>query len=67
MHAILVSRFSRIAPDGRVSYSQRLTIAATCPMSLVKWPLDSHICPLKVGSYGYSAEDILYKWKEKVI
>ena len=41
---------------------QRLTIWASCPMNLQKFPLDSQVCPLQIGSFGYSAEDIIYKW-----
>ena len=59
-------RFSRIYPDGRVTYSQRLTIGAACKMSLRKYPLDSQFCPLFIGSYGYTSEDLVYKWKENV-
>jgi gamma-aminobutyric acid receptor subunit alpha len=31
-------------------------------MDLHKFPLDSQVCPLHIGSFGYSAEDIIYKW-----
>ena len=55
-------RFVRIAPNGRVSYSQRLTLWAKCPMNLQKFPLDSQVCPLVVGSFGYSAKDVVYEW-----
>ena len=56
------NRFVRIAPNGYVSYSQRLTISASCPMDLTKFPLDSHTCELQIGSFGYSAEDMIYRW-----
>ena len=52
----------RITPDGTVSYSQRLTLSATCPMNLVKFPLDSQTCQLVIGSFAYTAEDVIYKW-----
>ena len=51
----------RITPDGTVSYSQRLTLAATCPMNLVKFPLDSQTCKLVIGSFAYTAKDVIYK------
>ena len=60
------NRFSRIYPDGSGAYSQRLTIHATCPMDLKKFPLDNQMCPLLIGSYGYSAEDVVYQWMKKV-
>ena len=44
LHKITVpNRFVRISPDGKVSYSQRLTLWATCPMNLRKFPLDSQV------------------------
>ena len=65
MHKITVpNKFLRITPDGRVSYSQRLTIHARCKMHLLKFPLDSQVCPLWIGSYGYASQDLLYAWKK---
>ena len=56
MHKITVpNKFLRITPDGHVSYSQRLTIHARCRMHLLKFPLDSQICPLWISSYGYAS------------
>ena len=44
LHKITVpNRFVRISPKGRVSYSQRLTLWASCPMDLRKFPLDSQV------------------------
>ena len=56
------NRFVRIYPNGKVSYSQRLTIWADCPMDLSKFPLDSQSCPLHIGSFGYTANDLIYSW-----
>lgn len=65
LHKITVpNRFVRIYPNGRVSYSQRLTIWAECAMHLHKFPLDIQMCPLNIGSFGYDANDIVYKWAE---
>ena len=67
MHKITVpNRFSRIYPDGRVSFSQRLTIHANCKMNLLKYPMDRQLCPLYIGSYGYPSEDLIYVWKDTV-
>ena len=30
-------------------------------MDLRKFPLDSQTCPLKIGSFGHGAGDIVYK------
>ena len=61
LHKITVpNRFVRISPTGKVSYSQRLTIWAACPMKLHKFPLDTQMCPLYIGSFGYDAEEIKF-------
>lgn len=65
LHKITVpNRFVRISPNGKVSYSQRLTLWANCPMNLRKFPLDSQMCPLTIGSFGYSADDVVIQWKK---
>ena len=62
LHKMTVpNRFIRIAPNGRISYSQRLTIKASCQMNLRKFPLDSQSCPLLIGSFGHDTGDIVYK------
>ena len=33
-------------------------------MSLRKFPLDSQMCPLLIGSYGYTADEVKYTWKK---
>ena len=44
LHKITVpNRFVRISAAGQISYSQRLTLWASCPMDLRKFPLDSQV------------------------
>ncbi|XP_040583595.1 gamma-aminobutyric acid receptor subunit alpha-6 [Lepeophtheirus salmonis] len=65
LHKITVpNRFVRVSPTGKVSYSQRLTILANCIMNLKKFPFDTQICPLKLGSFGHSNKDLIYQWKK---
>merc|ERR1719320_937697 len=55
LHTITTpNRFVRLFPNGRVLYSQRLTIRATCIMNLEDFPMDRQRCPLQIGSYGYT-------------
>ncbi|XP_067948092.1 gamma-aminobutyric acid receptor subunit alpha-5-like [Watersipora subatra] len=64
LHTITVpNMYIRIDPDGRVSFSQRLTIKTLCPMSLRKYPLDSQTCTVTIGSFGYKREDVQFRWK----
>ncbi|KAL1401234.1 hypothetical protein pipiens_006769 [Culex pipiens pipiens] len=39
-----------------------LTIKAGCPMNLADFPMDIQRCPLKFGSFGYTSNDVLYRW-----
>ena len=61
LHKISVpNRFVRISPNGRISYSQRLTVSAQCKMNLRKFPMDSQICPLEIGSFGHAGFEMQY-------
>ena len=31
-------------------------------MDLTDFPMDRQKCPLKVGSFGYSTNDVIYEW-----
>ena len=31
-------------------------------MDLSDFPMDRQRCPLKVGSFGYSSNDVIYEW-----
>ncbi|KAK2169069.1 hypothetical protein LSH36_12g07026 [Paralvinella palmiformis] len=56
------NKLLRIYKDGRILYSMRITIKATCPMHLETFPMDTQTCPLKFGSHGYSENELLYIW-----
>ncbi|XP_063869283.1 gamma-aminobutyric acid receptor alpha-like [Scylla paramamosain] len=56
------NKFIRLAKTGRVLYSSRLTIKATCPMKLHQFPMDTQRCPLRLGSFAYTTRDVLYRW-----
>ncbi|CAF1551930.1 unnamed protein product [Adineta ricciae] len=57
-----VNRFFRIANDGTILYSQRLTIRASCVMDLRNLPLDAQHCTLLIGSFAYNSEETVYEW-----
>ncbi|XP_027060017.1 gamma-aminobutyric acid receptor subunit rho-3-like isoform X1 [Pocillopora damicornis] len=56
---------SKVSIDvhGNVHYTKGVTFLASCEMDLRHFPFDSQECFLKIGSYAYSTEDIIYKWK----
>ena len=57
--------FVRISPDGTIFYSQRITTRAKCneDRGRSKYPFDHRECNVTFESYGFSNEDIKYKWK----
>ncbi|XP_042897761.1 gamma-aminobutyric acid receptor subunit alpha-6-like isoform X3 [Parasteatoda tepidariorum] len=64
LHKVTVpNKFIRLRPDGQLLYSMRLTVKASCPMHLRKYPLDTQACPLEIGSYAYPSQDVKYIWK----
>ncbi|XP_059079847.1 gamma-aminobutyric acid receptor subunit alpha-3-like [Tigriopus californicus] len=63
LHTITTpNKFMRLFPNGRVLYSQRLTIKASCQMDLSDFPMDKQKCPLQIGSFGYTINDVIYQW-----
>lgn len=58
------NRYIRIHKDGEVMLSQRYTLTLSCPMKLNKYPFDSQKCSFKMESYGYSTEDLVFRWAE---
>ena len=52
VHHLDMADICRLFPNGRVLYSQRLTIRAHCIMNLQDFPMDRQRCPLKIGSCG---------------
>ncbi|UXI18608.1 transcription factor BTF3-like 4 [Sarcoptes scabiei] len=53
----------RIHPNGDILYSIRLSLTLTCPMDLKYYPLDRQTCSIKMASYAYSTEDLVFTWK----
>ncbi|XP_068154565.1 gamma-aminobutyric acid receptor subunit alpha-2 isoform X1 [Drosophila tropicalis] len=66
IHTITVpNKLLRLDQDGGILYSMRLTIKATCPMELKNFPMDRQSCPLVIGSYGYTNQQLVYEWKNQ--
>ncbi|XP_063080271.1 gamma-aminobutyric acid receptor subunit alpha-2-like [Engraulis encrasicolus] len=56
------NKLLRIMENGTLLYTMRLTVQAECPMHLEDFPMDSHSCPLKFGSYAYTTSEVTYVW-----
>ncbi|CAG0898491.1 unnamed protein product [Darwinula stevensoni] len=61
---ILPNVFLRISPDGGVMYSIRISLTLSCPMNLKLYPLDRQTCQLRMASYGWTTEDLVFLWKD---
>ncbi|GAA6086421.1 gamma-aminobutyric acid receptor subunit alpha-6a, partial [Tachysurus ichikawai] len=58
------NKMFRIMQNGTIFYTMRLTVSAECPMMLMDFPMDGHICPLSFGSYAYTSNEIVYTWRK---
>uniref|UniRef100_A0A0N5CCM2 Neur_chan_LBD domain-containing protein n=1 Tax=Strongyloides papillosus TaxID=174720 RepID=A0A0N5CCM2_STREA len=54
----------RVRSDGQVTVSQRLTIRSKCKMFFSKFPHDSQLCHIEIGSLGYFDNEVTYIWKK---
>uniref|UniRef100_A0A3B4EEM8 Gamma-aminobutyric acid (GABA) A receptor, alpha 6a n=1 Tax=Pygocentrus nattereri TaxID=42514 RepID=A0A3B4EEM8_PYGNA len=61
------NKMFRIMQNGTVFYTMRLTVSAECPMKLMDFPMDGHICPLRFGSYAYTNREIVYTWRKGLV
>ncbi|XKL59265.1 hypothetical protein PGB90_000281 [Kerria lacca] len=61
---IMPNVYIRIFPYGAVLYSIRITLTLSCPMDLKLYPLDKQVCSLKMVSYGWTTDDLVFLWKE---
>nr|XP_023018980.1 glutamate-gated chloride channel isoform X2 [Leptinotarsa decemlineata] len=61
---IMPNVYIRIFPYGSVLYSIRISLTLSCPMNLKLYPLDQQICSLRMASYGWTTDDLVFLWKE---
>lgn len=65
LHAITMpNMYIRIFSDGGVLYSVRISLTLACPMDLRLYPLDKQICSLKMASYAWKTDDLIFVWKK---
>lgn len=50
-------------PSGRVEYSTRITLTASCLMNFRRFPMDTQVCNLQIESYSYDVHNVEYFWK----
>ncbi|KAM7045514.1 LOW QUALITY PROTEIN: gamma-aminobutyric acid receptor subunit epsilon [Molossus nigricans] len=53
----------RPAPSAPLEIYDLMTIDAECSLHMLKFPIDSHPCPLSFSSFSYPENEMMYKWK----
>lgn len=57
------NKMMHLYPDGTVQYRIRLTMTATCPMKLEKFPLDVQTCSIYIKSFVYTPDNVVFEWE----
>lgn len=60
---LLPNEYTRIYPDGSLLVSQRITLTLACPMTFRYYPFDRQVCSIRMASYGWTTEDVIFAWK----
>nr|CDS30848.1 glycine receptor subunit alpha 1 [Hymenolepis microstoma] len=55
----------RVYPNGKVLYSQKITMRFDCQMELHNFPMDEQVCNINIGSYGYTLDELRFDWTDK--
>ncbi|XP_075264101.1 glycine receptor subunit alpha-3-like, partial [Convolutriloba macropyga] len=58
------NKLVKLAPDGKIFYSVRLSLTLSCPMQLHRFPMDQQKCVLQLESYGFAIQDVVFRWRE---
>ncbi|KAG1674383.1 Glycine receptor subunit alpha-3 [Nymphon striatum] len=56
----------RINPNGEILYMLRLKLTFSCMMNLQKYPLDTQICHMEIGSFSKTTSELNLKWYDKI-
>ncbi|XP_071087615.1 glycine receptor subunit alpha-2-like isoform X1 [Haliotis cracherodii] len=65
-HSVTVpNKMLHLYSDGHVVYKLRVSLTASCPMQLQKYPMDSQMCSLLVQSFAFSKRSLMFKWKDE--
>ncbi|KAL4230900.1 ligand-gated ion channel [Mactra antiquata] len=65
-HTVTIpNKMLHIYKDGSVRYRSRVTLTASCPMKLHKYPMDRQTCSLIIQSFAFSTNRVVFRWREK--
>ncbi|KAG1673382.1 Glycine receptor subunit alpha-3 [Nymphon striatum] len=55
----------RINPGGEILYMLRLKLTFSCMMRLQRYPLDSQVCHVEIGSFSKTTSELNLTWYKK--
>nr|QVD39303.1 Glutamate-gated chloride channel [Schistocerca gregaria] len=61
---VMPNVYVRIFPLGSVLYSTRISMTLSCPMDLRLYPHDRQVCSIRMASYGWTTDDLVFMWKD---
>ncbi|OWF41771.1 glycine receptor subunit alphaZ1-like [Mizuhopecten yessoensis] len=59
----VANKMMHLYSNGRVVYRQRVSVTASCPMKLHKYPFDSQVCSLYIQSFAYTLGRLRFRWR----
>lgn len=63
-HVVTVpNKMLHLYNNGCIKYRLRVSLTASCPMKLQKYPMDSQRCSLYLQSFAYTRKTIEFVWK----
>ncbi|OAF67183.1 GABA(C) receptor [Intoshia linei] len=54
----------RIYNDGKIYFSQRLTLTLWCHLELGYYPMDKQECKFRIMAYKYNTRELQYEWHD---
>nr|XP_022291068.1 glycine receptor subunit alpha-4-like isoform X1 [Crassostrea virginica] len=63
-HSVTVpNKMLHLYNNGCIRYRLRVSLTASCPMNLQKYPMDTQICSLYLQSFAFTRKTIEFLWK----
>ncbi|GAB1601624.1 glycine receptor subunit alpha-3-like [Argonauta hians] len=64
-HTVTVpNKMMHLYQNGRIIYRNRISLRASCPMQLQKYPMDQQICYLHLQSFAYTEKRLQFHWND---
>ncbi|XP_041359478.1 glycine receptor subunit alphaZ1-like [Gigantopelta aegis] len=64
-HTVTVpNKMLHIYSNGKIIYRLRISLTASCPMVLHKYPMDSQVCHLFIQSFSFTKKSIMFRWAD---